>query len=278
MKSIFKIFFPLLIIVFINACSSSQTNVAVIKIKGSDTMLNLTEYLAEEYMKNNAGVSIYVEGGGSSSGIKSLINREVDICIASRPLQPEEIKMIASKYSTLGVSYLIAKDGLSVYINPKNPKHDFTIQELKKIYTGKIKNWKEIGGRDALIVPVVRTPNSGTYLYFKEHILEGEEYTSSVITVTTTDKVIEKIAENENAIGYGGLVSESLKYHASINGVSPKEENVRNDRYPINRYLHFYLLTNPSGALKDFVDWVLSPIGQKIIKDSGYVPLFEIQS
>ncbi|MCK9280002.1 MAG: phosphate ABC transporter substrate-binding protein [Melioribacteraceae bacterium] len=278
MKSFMKQLSILILLIIVGGCSSSTSNVAVIKIKGSDTMLSLTEYLAEAYMKNNPGVSIYVEGGGSSSGIKSLINREADICMASRPLQPEEIQMIASKYSSLGVSYMIAKDGLSIYINPDNPKNNFTIAELKKIFTGKITNWKEVGGKDALIMPVIRTPNSGTYLYFKEHLLEDEEYTLNAITKTTTEKVIEQVAKNVNAIGYGGLASESLEYHASINGVLSTEENIRNDKYPINRYLHFYLLTNPNGVLKDFVDWVLSSSGQKIIKDSGYIPLFEIQS
>ncbi|MFA7288020.1 MAG: phosphate ABC transporter substrate-binding protein [Melioribacteraceae bacterium] len=278
MKSLLKQFILYFLAIVIGGCSSTQTNVAVIKIKGSDTMLSLTEYLAEAYMRKNPGVSIYVDGGGSSSGIKSLINREVDICMASRPLQPEEIQMIASKYSSLGVSYIIAKDGLSIYINPKNSKRDFSIEEIKKIFTGKIKNWKTLGGKDEAIVPIIRTPNSGTYLYFKEHLLEGEDYISNAITETTTAKVIEQVAKNINAIGYGGLASESLEYHASINGVPSTEENIRNDKYPINRYLHFYLLTNPNGVLKDFVDWVLSPSGQKIIKDSGYIPLFEIQS
>lgn len=258
-----------------NSCSYKPESVSRIRIKGSDTMLLLTNYLAEEYMKQNPYVSIYVEGGGTASGIKALSKGEVEISTASRSLMGEEIKIIADKFGSLGMSFLIAKDALSIYVNEKNKVRDFTLQQLKDIYTCKITNWKELGGADKPIVPFVRTPNSGTYLYFKDHILLGEEYCSSVQVEITTENIIEQVESNVNAIGYGGIGFKGDFVSAKINGIEASEENVRNDKYPISRYLHFYTLNLPTGEVKKFIDWILSPEGQKIIKQVGYVPLWE---
>ena len=260
----------------ITACSSSNYQVATIHIKGSDTMLQLTEALAREYMKEHTGVSIYVEGGGSSSGISSLINNEVDIATASRNLKAEEAKILAEYYGSLGMYYLIAKDALSIYVNKDNPIKSFSVDELKKIFTCQITNWKELGGNDKLIQPVIRTPNSGTHLYFQEHILEGLQYCDKAVVLPTTESVIDYIDENENAIGYGGIGYKDDIVHARIDGVEASEQTARNDKYPITRYLHFFTSRTPKGAVKDFIDWVLTPEGQKIIKEAGFIPLWEI--
>jgi phosphate transport system substrate-binding protein len=271
-----KILLLLLILLSHYSCSTKPIETAVIRIKGSDTMLHLTEQLAKEYMKLNPGISIYVESGGTSEGVQALIRGEADICTASRLLKPDESKLLADYYGTLGMFFLIAKDALTIYINPENPVKNLTLQQLKEIYTCQITNWKELGGGDEPIIPIMRNPNSGTHLYFKEYVLGGEEYCKDVVIEPLTENVIEKIIENENAIGYGGIGFTEDVYHASIEGIKPTEENARNDAYPITRYLHFFTQKTPGGAVKDFIDWVLRPEGQKIINDSGYIPLWEL--
>ncbi len=270
-----KIVFIILLVILAN-CSSNRIQVATIHIKGSDTMLQLTEALAREFMKQNPGVSIYVEGGGTSSGVGSLIDGKVDIATASRNLRPDEAKILAEYYGTLGMYYLIAKDALSIYVNNENPIHDFTIEELKDIFTCSTGDWSELDGKEERIIPVIRTPNSGTHLYFQEHILEGLKYCDSAVVLPTTESVIEFIEENENAIGYGGIGYGEEITHARINGIEAVEQNARNDKYPITRYLHFFTSRTPQGAVKDFINWVLTPEGQAVIKQSGFIPLWEI--
>ncbi len=274
-KNINSLLFLLLIL---SGCSTTQLQVATIRIKGSDTMLNLTSLLAEEYMKENPGISIYVEGGGTASGVRAMLRGDVEICTASRTLVSDEIKLLADQYGSVGVSYLIAKDGLSIYLNPDNQVNEISIQQLKDIYLCKIRNWKDIGGTNMPIIPITRTPNSGTYLYFKEHILDGADYCSNILIVPTMKNVIETVSETENAIGFGGIGFQSQVTVAKINGIEPTEENVRNDIYPISRYLHFYTLHPPAGIVKDFIDWVISPNGQREIKEAGFIPLFEISN
>ncbi len=248
---------------------------AIIKIKGSDTMLKLTKALAEGFMKLHPEFSIYVEGGGSATGVDALLNGDVDICTASRTLTPEEVKLLAEKYNLIGISYIIAKDALSVYLNKQNPVKNISMDNLKNIFTCNITNWKDIGGENFPIKVIIRSPNSGTHLYFKEHVLGDEEYCSSAKTEATTNQVIEQVKENKFAIGYGGIGFKNGIYHSKINGIEPTEENVLNDKYPISRYLHFYVLNTPGKEIKEFIEWVISPAGQKIVREEGYIPLWE---
>jgi phosphate transport system substrate-binding protein len=208
--------------------------------------------------------------------VNALINGETDICTASRNLKPEEAKALAEYYGTIGLFFLVAKDALSIYLNPTNKVTDLTLQQLEGIFTCRLQNWKELGGNDAKIIPVIRNPNSGTYYFFKEHILGGRDYCDNVVVESTTKNVIEYIEENENAIGYGGMGFRGDVNHSRINGIEPSEKNAQNDTYPLTRYLHFFTSRAPNGPVKDFTDWVLSPEGQAIIKKSGYIPLWEI--
>ncbi len=262
-------------IILISSCSFKPTEKKEIIIIGSDTMLELTSNLAEVYMKQNVGISVLVSGGGTATGIKALINNQTDICTASRNLKPDEAKFLADYYGSLGLVFLIAKDALSIYVNPKNDVMDLTQDELKKIFTGEITNWNALGGKNSSIIPVIRNPNSGTYLYFKEHVLEDEEYTDNAKVESTTKEIVKSIEENENAIGYGGMGYKGNVIHAKINGVEPSENNVRNDTYSIIRYLHFFTTKTPGGEVKKFIDWVLSPAGQSIVRKSGFIPLWE---
>ena len=239
-------------------------------------MLLLTENLAKEYMKLNPGVSIYVYGGGTATGIRALINGEIDICTASRNLVPDEAKTLAEYYGSVGLFYLIAKDALSVYVNRYNPVKDLSMDELKNIFECEVTDWSKLGGKHQNIIPVIRNLNSGTYLFFKEHVMTGGEYCDEAVVEATTSEIIRFVEENENAIGYGSMGYNGNIAHAKINGIEPSEKNAQNDTYPLTRYLHFFTTQVPNGLVKKFIDWVLSPQGQNVIKQSGYIPLWEL--
>jgi phosphate transport system substrate-binding protein len=271
-----SLLFILLILLFAG-CSSKIGDNVTITIKGSDSMLQLTENLANEYMKQNPGISIYVNGGGTAAGINSLINGDIDICTASRNLKPEEAKSLAEYYRSVGFFYLIAKDALSIYVNPSNPVKYLSLENLRKIFEGKITNWSELGGKNQKIIPVIRNLNSGTHLYFKEHVLEADNYSDDAVVKPTTPEIIEYIEQNENAIGYGSMGYQGNVFRVRIEGIEPSEENARNDTYPITRYLHFFTTNVQRGAVKKFIDWVLSPEGQAVVKQSGFIPLWEIK-
>lgn len=272
MKQFIIIFFISLIL----SCSiKPNPESEIIHIKGSDTMLILNRLFAEEFMRTHPGVSIYVEGGGSESGIQGLINGEVQIAAMSRTIRPKETSALAYRYSTIGLSHLIAKDALSLYLHPNNPVTNLSSDQLKNMYTGKIKKWNLVGGKDEPIIPICRPPNSGTYLYFLEHILEGKPYSETVTTLPTTETIVKFITENKNAIGYGGIAYKGDLNLCKIDGVDPTIENIKNNEYPISRYLYFYTINTPRGQIKSFIDWVLSKEGQRIVKSVGYIPLWE---
>ena len=264
-----------IIFIFILGCSYNPSENLSIKIKGSDSMLLLTENLASEYMKLNPGISIYVYGGGTALGIKSLIAGEIDICTASRNLQPDEAKSLADYYGSVGLFYLIAKDALSVYVNQYNPVKNISMEELKNIFECEIVDWSMLGGKRQKMIPVIRNSNSGTFLFFKEHVLLGDEYCDEAVVEATTAEIIRYVEENENAIGYGGMGYKGKIAYANIDGIEPSEKNAQNDTYPLTRYLHFFTTNTPKGTVKKFIDWVLTPDGQNVIKQSGYIPLWE---
>lgn len=271
-----KYFFQIVIISLLLTSCSTVNQHTTIRIKGSDTMYQLNEALAREYMIMNPGISIYVEGGGTSSGVNALINGEIDIAAASRSLNAEEAKGLAEYYSSVGIYYLIAKDALSIYVNKNNPIKNFSLEELERIFSCEIINWKELGGSDISIQTVIRPPNSGTHIYFREHILEEKNYCQSAVVLPTTESIIDYINKNENTIGYGGIGYKERITLAKVNGIEASIETARNDTYPITRYLLFFTSNTPSGVVKDFIVWVLSPNGQRIIKNSGYITLWEL--
>lgn len=247
----------------------------MIRIQGSDTMLKLMQQSAAEFMQENPLVSIYVDGGGTSVGLERLIAGAVDICMASRTIRPDESVALADNYQSVGLSILIAKDALSVYLNPENPVRDLTPEQLKLIFTGKYTNWKDVGGRDEPILIASRPSNSGTHFYFRDRILEGEEYEASSLVLSTTESVINYIRKHPNAIGYGGFAYGPDLPHIRVNGVEPTEASIRDDEYPITRYLLLYTLDKPRGDVKKFIDWMLDVRGQVIVREAGYVPLWK---
>lgn len=270
-----KIIISIILFALSGCGAGNQYKVESIVIAGSDTMFHLTQILAEQYMEENPGISIYVLGGGTSYGIKKLIEGSADICTASRELNPDEAMQLSSYYGSIGVYYLVAKDALSVYVNPENPINNLSTDQLAEIFSGQAKNWNEFGKLNAQIDVIIRPPSSGTQKYFKDFILQGEDYSSSAKVIPTTNGILKYVSEHKNAIGFGGIGFKADVKSLSVNGISPEYENARNDSYPLTRYLHFFTSRTPSGSIKNFIDWVLGSDGQKIIKEVGFIPLWE---
>lgn len=250
-----------------------------ITVKGSDTMVILAQRWAEIYMSKNPSASIQVTGGGSGTGISALINGTTDIANSSRPLKPSERDKLKQRYSSLGVEVKVAKDGLSVYVHETNPVKALTMQQVKDIYLGKITNWKDVGGTNEKIVLYGRENNSGTYVYFKDNVLGGLDFVSSMQSLPGTAAVVNAVSKDKNGIGFGGAAyGKGIKYcaikkDATSQAYEPTEENIRSGNYPISRFLFMYLKSKPTGAIKDFVDWILSPEGQSIVTKVGYFPV-----
>jgi phosphate transport system substrate-binding protein len=255
------------------------SNNEVITVKGSDTMVILAQRWAEQYMTNHPGVTIQVTGGGSGTGISALINGTTDICNASRPMKQSEREKLKQRFNTLGVEIKSARDGLAVYVNDNNSVKELTLQQLKDIYTGKTTNWKDVGGNDAKIILYSRENNSGTYVYFKDNVLGGEDYAASAQNMPGTAAVVNAVAKDKNGIGYGGAAYGKgirfvkVKRDANSEGYEPIKENVMSGNYPISRFLFMYTRSKPTGALKEYIDWILSSEGQEIVSKVGYFPI-----
>lgn len=242
-------------------------------------MVILAQRWAENYMAKHPGTSIQVTGGGSGTGISALINGTTDICNASRPMKKSEKEKLKVRFNSLGVEIKTAKDGLSVYVNVANPVKEFSLDQLKQIYTGKITNWKQVGGPDAKIILYSRENNSGTYVYFKDNVLGGDDFAPSAQNMPGTAAVVNAIAKDKFGIGYGGaayakgIVMAKIKKDANSTAYEPTAENVKSGNYPISRFLYMYTKSRPTGEMKDFIDWILSPDGQSVVTTVGYFPV-----
>lgn len=257
------------------ACKSDQAS--VVTVKGSDTMVQLAQRWAEQYMKDKPGVQIQVTGGGSGTGLSALINGTTDICAASRPMKDAEKQQLKSKYGSAGVEVKVARDGLTVYLNTGNPVTAMTLDQVKGIYTGQITNWKDVGGSDAPIVLYGRENSSGTYEFFKEHVLNKEDFANHMQALPGTAAVVNAVKKDPNGIGFGGVgYAQGLKEAAIKVGeqtYQPTQENILNGSYPISRYLYLYLRQTPEGEIKNFLDFILSAEGQKIVANEGFFPV-----
>ncbi len=265
-------------------CSGAE-DFTSIQIKGSDTMVNLTQAWAERFSETHPDANIAVTGGGSGTGIVALINGTCELAACSRMMKPKEIAMAESK----GVEpkeYVVAMDGIAVAVNPENPISELNIDQLSDIFTGKIKNWKELGGDDKRIVLLSREVNSGTHVFFKEHVLrkgmEGstEEFAPDALLMPSSQAIADEIASNPNAIGYYGMgyISPAQKaIKVAMNNGAPYEypslENVRSGAYPITRPLLVYSRGIPEGMVKEFMDFIFSDEGQEIVKETEFVPI-----
>lgn len=246
-------------------------------LKGSDTVLPLAQAEAEEFMVESPEKSVTVTGGGSGVGIAALIDGEVDIATASREMKTDEIE--AAKANGINpIEHTIAYDGISVVVNPENSVSNLTFNQLRGIYNGSISNWKDVGGADSPITVISRDSSSGTYEYFKEAVLLGDEYRPDALTQPATGGIVGEVSQNANAIGYIGVayLDESVKalsLDAGNGSEAPSSENIISGAYPLSRPLYFYTNGEPSGLTKEFIDYVLSEKGQGIVSDVGYFPI-----
>jgi len=260
-----------------------------IQIKGSDTMVNLAQAWAEAYMEKNPKRFVAVTGGGSGTGIASLISGTCDMAMSSRTVKEKEISLARSK-GVIPYEIKVALDGLAVVVHPKNPVSKLTLDQLSDIFTGKITNWKDIGGNDARIVILSREVNSGTHIYFKEHVLRRKnenspaEFSPEALLLPSSQAIADEIAQNPNAIGYYGMGYLGPKQKAltiAEDGTSqflaPTLQNVISGKYPISRPLFLYTNGEPNGIIKEFIDFVLSSEGQKIVEETDFVPILPIK-
>ncbi len=271
---ILNITIALVMLLAFSSCNIFFSNTEKIIIKGSDTMLLLTQKLASEFMKKNPEISIYVDGGGTVSGFKALNNGAADICMASRNVSSEEVKLIAEKWKSVGYSILIGKDALSIYVNLCNPIENLNLKDIKDIFIGKKQNWNQFSHVNHKINVVIRNANSGTHEYFKNYVLEGEDYSADATVYSSNNAVSNAVFMDTNAISYGGIIYGTNVKHIKVNNIEPNIANVKNDTYPIIRYLHFYTLENPKGNIRKFINWVLSKDGQQVVESSGFISLW----
>lgn len=251
-----------------------------ITVKGSDTMVVLGQKWAETYMKKKPGTTVQVTGGGSGTGIAALLNGTTDICNSSRPMKPAEQADFVKKFGKRPREYKTCMDGLAVYVHATNPLKEISIPQLEAIFTGKITNWKDVGGPDAAISLYGRENSSGTYEFFKEHVLAKKDFAAATKTMPGTAAVIQGVAKDKLAIGYGGIAyGEGVKHLPvkktdSSTALEPSEENVLAGKYPIARYLFNYVdPAKDTGAVADYIAWCTSDEGQAVVKDVGYYPL-----
>lgn len=270
----------LLSLLFFPAVLAPGLHATTITVKGSDTMVILAQKWAEVYMSTHPNVKIQVTGGGTGTGFAALQNQQTDLCNASRKIRPKEVETCIKAFGRRPTEYRVALDGLSVYVHVENPIEELSIEQLKDIFTGKIQNWKEVGGLDAPIILYSRENNSGTYEFFKEHVLQGMDFASHAQTMPGTASVLQAVSQERYGIGYGGAGYGGRAKHLRIRkgvgepAIEPTEENVVKGIYPISRYLYIYV--NPAldkGAVADYLNWIRSDAGQAVVKEVGYYPL-----
>ena len=247
------------------------------RIKGSDTMLPLSQKEAENFMKANPSQTVTVTGGGSGVGISALVEGTTDLAQSSRKIKFDEKQKLQQGGKTVK-EVIAAYDALAVVVHPQNKVVDLTREQLEGIFTGKIKNWKEVGGEDLRIIPYARETSSGTYEFFKEHVLKNKNYVNGIMSMPATGAIIQSISQTKGAIGYVGLayLNKDVKaihvsYDAGKKYVEPSIANAKNKTYPIVRPLFYYYVTSAESRVKPFLDYVMSNTGQKTIEEVGFI-------
>jgi phosphate transport system substrate-binding protein len=265
----------------------SSATISTIENKGSDTIVNLALAWAEKYQEIKPAVQLSVTGGGSGTGIAALINGTVDIANASRQMKEEE-KQKAIDNGSDPVEFVVARDAIAIIVNLENPVDNLTLEQISDIYSGKINNWQEIGGEDRPIVRLSRETNSGTHVYFLEVVIRlGQKenntlFSSNTLLLPSSEGIGAEIRQNPNAIGYDGLgyVTDDLKVIgvAAVGSevfILPSSTTVISGEYPIARDLYMYTNGTPTGAIKEYLDWILSKEAQEIVAELGFVPISE---
>ena len=266
---------------------NSHSQTLYIQDKGSDTIVNLALAWAEKYQVEHPDVSISVTGGGSGTGIAALLNKTTDIANASRQMQAVEVQQ-AKKNGFDPVEFVVARDAIAVAVNPANPVNQLTFQQISDIYSGKINNWSQVGGLDRPIVRLSREVNSGTHVYFRDTVVRlGDSksktfFAADTLLLPSSEGIVSELRQNPNAIGYDGLgyIPSDLKKiavarQAGGSFVLPSVASVNDKSYPIARDLYMYTAGQPSGAVKAYLDWIVSPEAQAIVVSLGFVPILK---
>ncbi|MCB9206218.1 MAG: phosphate ABC transporter substrate-binding protein [Ignavibacteriales bacterium] len=296
-KKIFTVITLLLsALILLSSCKKKEeVEKTVVSVKGSDTMVNLSQKWAEAYMQKNLNASIQVTGGGSGTGIAALLNSTVDLANASRELKQKEY----DRAKELGLSpqeFKVALDGIAVIVHPSNKIDALTVAQLRDIFTGAVTNWKQVGGSDIPIVLYGRENSSGTYEFFKEHVLGKDEqgntrdFANSTQVLQGTAALGEAVARDDEGIGYGGVGYFAARTDVKIIQVKADDaspaiapaadgkvnyEAIWNGDYSISRYLYCYTNGTPDEKIQDFMNFILSKEGQDLVKQMEYIPLPE---
>ncbi len=265
--------------------NQSSGQMLTIQNKGSDTMVNLALAWAEAYKNVRPDVLISVTGGGSGTGITALVNKTTDIANASRAIKPEEVAAVEAT-GVEPVEFIVARDAIAVIVNPANPVHQLTLEQISAIYSGEINNWNEVGGDDRPIVRLSRETNSGTHVYFLETVLRlGKKdnktlFSPDTLMLPSSEGITTEVRDNPNAIGYDGLgyVIPQVKVVAIARNpgeayILPSAATVNDKTYPIARDLYMYTAGQPTQVEKDYLNWILSSDAQKIVTELGFVPI-----
>ncbi len=265
------------------ATGASATG-GTIRLKGSDTLLQLAQAWAEAFSKVHPEIPVTVTGGGSGVGITALINGQTEIADASRPIEPKEVTE-AEKQGIKPTQHTVARDALSIIVNPGNSIKELTLDQLADIYLGKTTNWSQVGGSNLPISASSRESSSGTYVYFKEHVLKKKEYGPKILHMPSNVAIASQVATDAGGIGYVGMgyVSPkiraiSIKKDAASPGVAPTIANVLNHTYPLSRPLFQYTNGEATGNVKVWLDFVLGPQGQKIVAQKEFIPAAEMSA
>jgi phosphate transport system substrate-binding protein len=266
---------------------TSHPQTLYIQDKGSDTIVNLALAWAERYQAEHPDVSISVTGGGTGTGIAALLNKTTDIANASRQMQAVEVQQAkASGFDP--IEFVVARDAIAVAVNPANPVSRLTFQQISDIYSGKINNWFQVGGQDRPIVRLSREVNSGTHVYFRDMVIRlGDPnnktfFAANTLLLPSSEGIVSELRQNPNAIGYDGLgyIPADLKKIAVARDaagpyVLPSVASVNDKSYPIARDLFMYTAGQPAGAVKAYLDWIVSPEAQTIVANLGFVPILK---
>jgi phosphate transport system substrate-binding protein len=265
------------IILALALCANLVT-AQTVKLKGSDTVLPLAQKEAEAFKKAGKG-SVSVTGGGSGVGIAALIDGTTEIASSSRKIKMDEkLKMqdAGRKYKEVTIS----KDALSIIVNPANKITQLTREQIEGIFTGKIKNWKDVGGDNLPIIVYSRESSSGTYEFFKEFVLAKKNFANNVLSMPATGAIVQSVSQTKGAIGYVGMAYDNasvrqigVSYDKGKTFVVPSMATALNKTYPIIRPLFLYYNATLEAKVKPFIDFILSPAGQQVVKATGYVPL-----
>ena len=262
--------------------TSAPRDTRPLTIKGSDTMVILGQRVAEEYMKKFPGRVVQVTGGGSGTGIAALINGSVDLAQSSRPMKDDEKAKAKQNRGADIVETAVALDSLAVFVNQANGVKELSIAQIGDIYRGKVTNWRQVGGANAPIVLYGRESSSGTYEYFREHVLNKEDFSPKTQTLQGTAAIINAVSKDKNGIGYGGIAyakdvrAIGVKKDAATPAIEPSEATVADGTYPLSRKLFYYYAANAPERVTNYAQWSLTPDAQKLVKDVGYFPLADL--